>query len=276
MTIPSFEKEWVGNQRTKPRIQVLEVRDKKLPDGDPIAWLLVERQESYKRDQDGSVYEASIDLSYKRIMPRYARHDVGQGRFDGYYSRLHNRVSITSDSLSRGAVFLDLPGLEGHRVGTYLMNEIVTWLRRHWPDAAVNSVELRSEQGFSENKERRNKFWEQFGLVFDYTDSSRKAGFSRPMLVKELTQIETWQQNIIEHSVLAYLADVLYTKERVSLELQDRVRAIENLVEERRRVESRPMRWALKMLYYNFRSFMPFAIALIIMGAALWWRFRLV
>lgn len=273
MTIPSFENEWVGKERAKPRIQALEVRDRKRPDDGPIVWLLVERQETYRRDQDGSMYEASICLSYERVMPRYARRDVrGQPRFDGSYSKLQNMVSLTSSSLSRGAVFLDLPGLEGHRIGTYLLNEIVTWVQR-WPGATVNSVELRSEQGRGENKERRNRFYEQFGLVFDYTNSSREAGHSRLMPVEDLTQVDTWKKNITEHNALAYLADVLYTKERVSSELQQRTRAIEDLVKERRRAESRPMRWALKTLYYQNAGIVSVGMVLGAIAAALWLRF---
>jgi hypothetical protein len=50
----------------------------------------------------------------------------GQGEFRGCYSAVHNRVSVTASGVwEHGFVTLDLPGLEGQRIGTYLMNEIV-------------------------------------------------------------------------------------------------------------------------------------------------------
>ncbi|MBN0147646.1 hypothetical protein JTL51_32530, partial [Pseudomonas aeruginosa] len=125
------------------------------------------------------------------------------------YSRHFNSVSLTSPSMSKGAVFLDLPGLDGQRIGTYLMNEIVQWVQQ-WPEANVNGIELLAGQAHGDNKARRNWFYEQFGLVFDYTDPEHREGRSRPMLAGALVKVETWRQNITEHRMLDYLAAVLY------------------------------------------------------------------
>ena len=53
-------------------------------------------------------------------------------------------------------------------------------------------------------KSRRNWFYEQFGLVFDYTDPEHREGRSRPMLAGALVKVETWKQNITEHRMLDY------------------------------------------------------------------------
>lgn len=57
--------------------------------------------------------------------------------------------------MSKGAVFLDLPGLDGQRIGTYLMNEIVQWVQQS-PETTVNSIELLVGQAHGDNKAWRN------------------------------------------------------------------------------------------------------------------------
>ena len=254
MALPSFDNGWREGQSVKPRILVLEIKDKDRPDDKALGWVLVEREETYRRDpRDGTIYEASIRLSYQRITAKFSHRDGGKGRFDGSYSRNLNAVSLTSTSMSKGAVFLDLPGLDGQRIGTYLMNEIVQWVQQ-WPEATVNGIELLAGQGHGDNKARRNWFYEQFGLVFDYTDPEHREGRSRPMLAGALVKVETWKQNITEHRMLDYLAAVLYAEERATSELQARDRACAQLIAEQRRAEARPVRWALRRLYIHYAS----------------------
>lgn len=49
------------------------------------------------------------------------------------------------------------------------MNEIVEWVQ-HWPEESVDGIKLLARQAKDDNKARRNWFYEQFGLVFDYID----------------------------------------------------------------------------------------------------------
>ncbi|WGS50112.1 hypothetical protein LFL96_00965 [Paraburkholderia sp. D15] len=255
MALPSFDSGWKDSGRTKPRIYVLEIRDCEKLGSELVAWLLIERQENYRRDAyDDSICEASIRLSYQRVLPKYSRHADSKGYFSGGYSRGFGDgsvISLTSESTAKGAVFLDLPGLKGHRIGTYLMNEIVTWAKQ-WADARVLSVELLAGQADEENKSRRNRFYEQFGLVFDYRDPDRREGLSKPMLAAELIKVDTWKQNICERDVREYLGEVLYERERDGFELLQRGRANKDLLDEIKRAEARPMRWALRRLLWRF------------------------
>lgn len=272
--LPSFDDEWVDGQRTKPRIQVLEIRHRDKLDGEPLAWLLVERQETYSRDpRDDSIYKASIRLSYERILPKHSHRGSGKGHFDGSYSKSFNSVSLTSSSAGRGAVFLDLPGLEGQRIGTYLFDEIVRWVQR-WPDATVHSIELVSGQSHGENKARRNWFYEQFGIVFDYADPEHREGLSRPMQVNALTPVETWKTNIRERQVLDYVADVLYAEERASSELAQRERGIKYLVDERKRAEAKPVRWAFQRLWWRYMDRIMGSAVVFGLAALVWFRLR--
>jgi GNAT superfamily N-acetyltransferase len=270
MALPSFDNTWREGQSVKPRILVLEIRDKDRPQDEAQGWVVVEREEIYRRDpRDGTLYEASIRLSYQRITAKFSHREGGKGRFDGSYSRSFNSVSLTSSSMSKGAVFLDLPGLNGQRIGTYLMNEIVQWVQQ-WPEATVNSIELLAGQAHGENKTRRNWFYEQFGLIFDYTDSEHREGRSRPMPAGALTKVETWKQNIAEHRMIDYLGTVLYAEKHATLELQARDRACAQLIAERKRAEAHPLRWALQRLYFHHASTVVTGLVLSIIVGSVW------
>lgn len=263
MQLPSFDYHWRGKQRLKPRILVLEIKDKDRPSDAAIAWLLVERKEEYNHHPtDGVLQDASIRLTYKRINPKSSALPGGGGFFAGSYSLRCNAVSITSQTMGRGFVTLDLPRLNGQRIGTYLMNEVVTWVKQ-WPEATVNSVELQENQAHGENKERRNRFYEQFKLAFDYTDPEHRAGHSKAMLAADLITVDKWKKNIKEHWVLDYLSDVLYAKEHAETELKVRDRACKALSERERKAFEKPFRWALKQTLYRLKARWP---ALVVLG----------
>ena len=81
MALPSFDNGWREGQSVKPRILVLEIKDKDRPDDKALGWVLVEREETYRRDpRDGTIYEASIRLSYQRITAKFSHRDGGKGR----------------------------------------------------------------------------------------------------------------------------------------------------------------------------------------------------
>ncbi|WP_228767944.1 hypothetical protein [Limnohabitans sp. DM1] len=264
MALPSFNNTNRAKQSVKPRILVLEIRDKNQPEAKVLGLLVVEREEIYRRDpRDGEIYEASIRLFYQRITGRFSQGLSGRGRFDGSYSRSFNSVSVTSSSMSKGALFLDLPGLYGQRVGTYLMNEIVQWVQQ-WPDASVNSIELLAGQAHEKNKTRRNRFYEQFGFVFDYTDPEQREGRSRSTSASALVQIETWKQNIVEHRMLDYLTDVLNAQEHASSKLEGCKRAYAQRIAEERQAMAKPIRWALRQLYYQYASTIYVVLILIV------------
>ncbi|WP_227689338.1 hypothetical protein [Klebsiella quasipneumoniae] len=50
MALPSFDNGWREGQSVKPRILVLEIKDKDRPDDKALGWVLVEREETYRRD----------------------------------------------------------------------------------------------------------------------------------------------------------------------------------------------------------------------------------
>lgn len=109
MALPSFDSGWRDGARIKPRICVLEIKDRDKLDGEPIAWLFVERRETYRRDErDGSVYEASIRLSYERIAPKHSYRMSGKSHFSGGFSRGYGEgasvSAVASESIERRGV----------------------------------------------------------------------------------------------------------------------------------------------------------------------------
>lgn len=268
--LPSFG-EWKRNgEIVKPQILVLEIKDKDGLTDEALGFVLVERHESYKHYSDGPLEAAGICLSFKRVAGKYTYGSRGQGYFLGGFTPSINTVSLTSTIAgSEGAVFLDLPGLAGQRIGTYLMNEIVQWTQQ-WPDATVASIKLYAGQAQPDNKERRNRLYEQFGIVFDYDDEQRRSGQSRPMLSKDLKTVETWKKNIVEHNMHDYLGSVVDLNERMLSDLNARDRACANLIAERKRAEARPIRWALGQLYFRHSQSIFVGLVLVVIIGLSW------
>ncbi|WP_421380936.1 hypothetical protein ACOCG7_33865 (plasmid) [Paraburkholderia sp. DD10] len=254
--------------RKKPRVLVLEVQDRQKPDGPVIAQLLIERQESFKYYADGPLEEAGFELSYRMVGA-----DVfpgnGRGEFRAGFSTFDNRVSVTQHGVwGHGFVTLDLPGLEGQRIGTYLMNEIVCWARQ-WPDADVNNIELLAAQARDRNTARRNRFYERFGFVFDYADSRHRAGMSRPLKVRDLKPVESWKENITEHLMFDFLARQQQFELRARAEAATLSRSVRELALEQRRAEAHPVWWAVKEVYEQRSSWIVAGVLLATVAVAL-------
>lgn len=122
--------------------------------------------------------------------------------------------------------------LLGHRVGTYLMAEIVAWAKQ-WPTAEVMRIKLSWEDekdgawGGS-NKERRDRFYEQFGIAFSPgTPGGSITATSKPMRAGELVTEDAeqaWRSNIRERSAVDAIAD----HQREIAELAQQVQNLES------------------------------------------------
>ncbi|PKM46988.1 MAG: hypothetical protein CVV05_00800 [Gammaproteobacteria bacterium HGW-Gammaproteobacteria-1] len=268
MTLPTFDKDFRDGQRIKPRILMLEVRNQSESEGKPIAWLLVEREETYRRDdRDESISGATIRFHWEVIGLKHSRRTAGNGSFRGSYSRGFSGGPAVS--VAPAAVFLDPAELRGQRIGTYLMNEVVVWAKQ-WPGATVQPIQLLSRQAHEDNKERRNRFYEQFGLVFDYRDPEHREGRSRPILAEALTPVETWKANLREWDARDCLVDILNENEWLQYELVQRRRAVESLSAKLRGIEENPVRWALRRVWWRVAPSLFLVAVLLAIGAAGW------
>lgn len=278
MPIPSFSQPWGHQKADYPRIYVLEIRERSAePSDEPLAWLIVEREETYKRDdRDGSIYQASIRLTYERISTRQSRDQANKGTFAGGYRRGINgesSVSLISEHMYGGALFLDLPGLEGHRIGSFLMSEVVRWVKQ-WPSADVISVNLNANQAHEGNKIRRNLFYQNLGLKFSFADASEESGRSLPMKAGDLISVTSWEGNIRILTVHDYLDRLLSSRESLKLDLSDSLRAKKNDKEELQRARKHPLKWALTQLWYQWQPMLLPLAVVAFLGFAVWIRFK--
>lgn len=267
LPFPSLDAPW-GNQIKKPRILVLEVRDPKEPYEAMQGYLIVEREEKSSL-HDNIVSSASITLHYQRILPEKSRWDGGRESFSASYSKASNAVSITSAFMGEGAIYLGISGLHGHRIGTYLMNEIIQWAKQ-WPTATLVQLHLSENDGYEENKERRNRFYEQFGIKFRYSNDERKSGTSLPMPVDDLIEVDTWKKNISEHCIQEFIAGLLSENRKEKYNIQALQRANEFWRERLREAEWTPFRWALQMLLGRYKFYMIGILVAVVVVHRVW------
>ena len=229
---------------------VLEVKQRERPSEDAIAWLLVERTEFIPPDSGAAWLEdASIRIAYRRLDRRKSLGGGGVDRGEFSASCRHGfDETPTTVSITDGAVFLDLPGLEGNRIGTYMMNEIVKWAKSRCPEARVLPIKLLVQQANRENRERRNQFYEQFGIVFKFADDENKEGTSKRMLAKNLKTVDTWQQNITVHSVEDAMSNLLQEQIDLRLKVNSLESSLERAYAWRQAIEAHPLRWTIQRL----------------------------
>lgn len=243
-------------------------------DAERVDWILVERKEELKRDPlTNEIHRGKISVFYWDLGAETAS-DIPDGEFTGFYDKGFDGISITSSCLSTGGyVIVDPPRLRGGRLGTYLMNEIVGWAKQ-WPDTPVREVTLlASDAGDPQNRLRRNRFYEGFGLEFDFTDKDKSAGVSRSILAGNLKEVTTWVQTITEHDLPRYLRAAFSDAEETAVTARVQVRNFEELCGELRFAERHPVRWIARAWLKNH----PARIAIAVVGilAAAWSWFKL-
>lgn len=277
MALPSLEGNWFSGKRGNARLYLLDVRDKRHPEGAPIAQLLVEREETVVPDEkEGHTFEARLQLFYQVLWSNGGLQPLASGHFQASYRREFDDgeiVSLTGRNGAPGTVFLDPESLRGQRVGTYLMNELVAWVQR-WPEADVHPIQLENAQAYEANRARRNRFYERFGIVFDYQDAGHQEGRSRPMKVRELRPVLSWQENIQERDIRDVLETQRRENERLTFERDGRVRALEQANDQLRRACRQPLRWAVSQLWRLHAPSRGAVLLALMVAGMLWWQFK--
>lgn len=192
-------------------------------------WVALERdiQVVWSHDRT-SIEEASIRLSFERCDSARMHHGpIDTADFYGHYDARKQRVSITGRRLGAGAVYLP-EDLRGLHLGSFAMSEVVRWAKQ-WPHAQVESISLAPGDAYPENRQRRNRLYEQFGIVFDYDDDRRSAGRSRPMRAGDLSDCDTWRAWVAEHPLLEAFAKQVQRGDDAERKTRFRQRAVENL-----------------------------------------------
>lgn len=227
----SLQKEW--NHFSKyPRICILKVRPRNNSVHDSDLTIVVERTQT-SRDNGAYELSAEIRLDYV-VLDSSLKSNPSRGGFVAKWD------CIGGVNLTGGAIFLDLVGYEGLHIGTFMMNEIVQWAML-WPKAPVAIIKLMEAQARTEDEKiRRNKFYENFGIHFAYDDPPHNTtGKSLPMLAGELKTNFSWEENISVHTVLDTLLELKTQNEQLTSDLQGAKTGIRFLRTELEKMERR-------------------------------------
>lgn len=210
-------------------------------------WVLVEKQEHFERNEAGKVVRAKLCVRYWSLNDDVEHSDQPNGEFPAMYDREENGVSLSSFSLWGGGYIVIEPArLQGRGLGTYLMNEVITWVKQ-WPEAYVRQIELPKGEGPDTPAQRsRIRFYGQFGLGFDFPNVTPVVGVARPMLVRELAPAPMLADGITRQSVIELARARIGNARQIGWEINSLSR---NLESERRTLNEayrHPIIWALK------------------------------
>jgi len=253
----------------KPKLQVLQLAPK---EGTPELCLLLERRETIVRDDDNNVIEAQLSFHYQEMYP--ARSEPLGGEFCGSYvanlGDLGPHVSLTSRSLTAGAVYIDPAAWRGRHLGTYLMDSIVDAMRR-WPTAHVNTIHLLEGQADGENKLRRNRFYEQFNIQFAYHDDECEVGESLPMLVRDLCRSNAWNGHVKEMPLVQHLKERENERRMNAHRQREDTFRIEALTRDQAAFTTHPFLRAAKLTWWRLGDRLPALFIIVFTGIALYY-----
>lgn len=152
------------------------------------------------------------------------------------------------------------------------MNEIVEWAKQ-WPDANVCPINLLAAQADAENKNRRNRFYEQFGLKIDFTDPDQLAGTTRQMPASALKLVEV-KDNIRIHSVHGWMGEALTQEQDMHAATICREKLISELRQELDEARSKPFAWAIRTWWWKHAPNVYSYLFVTGFGLLLWFKYK--
>lgn len=251
-------------------VHVLEIRRPGAGTRDAThEWLLIEKQQDAEYDQTGrTVHRAALRIYYWDLHADPLARDTPNGEFNAYYESHANAISITSGALySGGYVIIEPIRLRGCGVGTYLMNLVVLWARQ-WPHAQVCEINLLDgDARHPDNRARRNQFYRQFGIEFDFKAGADEAiGTSRPMTVGQLVPRPGLPDTMTEHALVPYLRRRINDVQDSLAEQRFLQRELRKASDELADAYDGPVRWMLHrtILDHPLRSLLVLTMIVVI------------
>lgn len=206
-------------------------------------FMLIEEHETVV-NHGGQIKEAYLKIKYS-FMSYRSLHSTMDDRvhyFDAYYKP-------SGASLTGGAVFVDPAIYRGKKIGSYFLNVVIRWLQK-FDDVPLNTIELVAHQATDENKARRNRLYEQFGITFNY-DKDGLAGLSNPISTHQLNTTDRWQQSIL----VLESDELIDTLLKLYVDSNDVIESLRNTENEINRARLMPIRWCFYWLYIKLKSF---------------------
>jgi hypothetical protein len=108
-----------------------------------------------------------------------------------------------STRLTNGSVMIRIECLKGIHIGTYLFYKIVNWAKINAPGYRIIPISLSSVDAGEKNRDRRNSFYENFGLRFEYlTENGVEKACGRSlatMTTDDLIPYQNWPNITVRH-----------------------------------------------------------------------------
>ncbi len=227
-----------------------------------IEILVEEEFKHYTPENDSRLSEAILRVRHRVIGETYGW--VGC-TFGARYHALTHTICITGPEKSGNIMFLDPHYLRGHGLGSYLQSIVNEWAKQ-WEGAKVDKVSLSDNQAEPENLLRRNTFYENQGLEFDYWDENHQAGSSKEMLVEDLVVIEK-RETLVEIPV----DDLFKQLDQQELELSAAARHVDSVMEQLDYINNRTVSWLARRFLYGLESFMRGWPGVAILAGACWY-----
>lgn len=260
---PVFEYRFRDGVAHKPSAFILELPGQGAPNPRSTLYVVVQRIEEQQLDGEGGVAKYDLALAFQAFDKDLRQGGQTHGRFHAYYDPFLNRMSLTG-----GGVYVpDL--LQGRHVGTYLMNIVVAWAKQ-WPLAEIEPIELAAGDAHPDNHTRRNRFYEQFGLAFDYDDAGRRAGRSQPVHAGQLHTVSGWEEHVIEHQMIAFLRTHLQNEWMLASDVRARQKAIRELAEMYDWAQRHPFLALYRALWHRHRRLLEALLVVALLGSVAW------
>ena len=228
---------------------------------------VVHREEVVTNFPCGTLKRRVLRFRYREIgLSQPFGHDGGA--FEAYYEpSFSGRTCDDRISLTGGSVMIPHLKHRGIHLGTYFMNQVVAWARQ-WPDVMVKSILISPGDGYEENRERRNRFYEQFGLVFNYSDAGHCGGSSVSIPAGLLNLTRTWRDNITEYRLEDYLGELLRERDQLTLDLQNARDSAAMWMRDFKYAQARPLVWGIGTFIRNvFRKYWVIIVFLVVCSA---------
>ncbi len=206
-------------ERKNSNIEIIQVKDVRTPI-EATHYILIETQshQTVRTGHHQKIIDASIKVRATYISGEWAC-EAGT-----LICEMGGDASSSRVRLTNGLVTIH-ESMRGLHIGSYLFHKIVFWAKQFDPSTKIAPITLISSDAYHPNKNRRNSFYGNSGIKFDWHDQNQGAGVSDPELtVSDLTPHAHWP-NITCDSQLHSLDEAL--KQRALL--KDRVRKLRHL-----------------------------------------------
>lgn len=205
-----------------------------------VSWMLFTEERKIVRTDGGRKPSAHGDeINIKLHALGSFQKDVREGEkrvmeMRGYAFSMDSTVNF-----SDGYIVVEEPWKE-MRIGTFMMNYLVSWATAHYPEYQPVGIRLSLNQAHANNKDRRNRFYDCFGFKFIWEDAGHEEGkLDLELRVRDLRTTDKWEDRIKVFSVEEGLKEMFSESRQLRMDCLDAQYRAKSAIEALRRAEAR-------------------------------------